>query len=523
MSTFTIDGDQFAFDGRPRASYGPGTCTNPSRQFGFGGRWIWPYLERRTSWVCMPSCARPYICSEWEFGGLPAWLLADPGMRLRCMHRPYLDAVDRYLDALIPRIAPLQCTRGGPIVMAQVENEYGSYGNDAQYLGYLEQGLRSRGLDVLLFTSDGGEDAMLQGGTLPHVFKTVNFGSRPAEPFAKLREYQPAGPLMCAEFWNGWFDHWGEERHTRPPEEVAAALDEMLAAGASVSFYMFHRRHQLRLHERRQRLRRYQPTITSYDYDAPLDEAGDITPKYLACREVIGNAALPEVELPLACPRRRPRWRWAKWIWPSRRPCLTRSTVFRRRSSARRPSRWSCWARTHGFILYRTRVSGPRPPSGRSSRMFTTGRWSSPAERSRACLYRAESDAGVELEAPAGGIDLDILVENMGRVNYGPRLADRKGITEGVRLNNQFLYHWTIYPLPLDDLSRCGFPAAGWARAGFLPRRLRGGRAAGHLPGACLPGWTKGVCWINGFNLGRYLGSRPAAHAVSAGPPVAAR
>ena len=182
----------------------------------------------------------PYICAEWEFGGLPAWLLADSDIRLRCYDRSWLEKVDRFYDELMPRLKPLLCTNGGPVVAMQVENEYGSYGNDKKYLNYLKEGLIRRGIDVLLFTSDGPSDEMLRGGTLPDVYKTVNFGSRPEEGFQKLQEYQPDQPLMCTEFWNGWFDHWGEPHHTRDGKDAADVLDQMLKAGASVNFYMFH-------------------------------------------------------------------------------------------------------------------------------------------------------------------------------------------------------------------------------------------------------------------------------------------
>lgn len=187
----------------------------------------------------------PYICSEWDFGGLPAWLLKDPQMQVRCAYPPYLAAVDRYLDALLPRLIPLQATQSGPIIAMQVENEYGGYGNDQRYLQYLVDGLRARGVDVLLFTSDGPRDGQQQGGSLPGILRTVNFAFDAGGAFAKLREYQAAGPLMVTEFWSGWFDHWGEEDHLAADggdtiDRSVQTLDDILAAGASVNFYMFH-------------------------------------------------------------------------------------------------------------------------------------------------------------------------------------------------------------------------------------------------------------------------------------------
>ena len=158
----------------------------------------------------------PYICAEWEFGGFPPWLLKNSDMKLRCYDRVYLEKVDNYFDVLIPKIADLQIERGGPVIAVQVENEYGSYSNDKKYLKHLANGLKRRGITVPLFTSDGESDFMLQYGTLPNVLKTVNFGSKADEAFRQLRKYQDKGPLMCMEFWNGWFDHWFEEHYNGP-------------------------------------------------------------------------------------------------------------------------------------------------------------------------------------------------------------------------------------------------------------------------------------------------------------------
>ena len=281
-----------------------------------GSTWLLTFAWR-VSWV-LKVIVRPgpYICAEWEFGGLPAWLLKDPGMRVRCLYPPYIQAVDRFFDQLLPQLVPLQTSQGGPLIAIQVENEYGSFGNDQAYLCHLEEGLRARGYDGFLFTSDGPSDEMLQYGTLPHVFKTANFGSGAAEGFAKLREYQPGGPLMCAEFWNGWFDHWGEPHHIRPAADAAQTLDEILAAGASVSVYMFHGGTNFGFMSGANASPgpRYQATVTSYDYDAPLDEAGNPTPKYAAFRDVIARhigqtpalSRFPDPREPLA------RWRCLK-------------------------------------------------------------------------------------------------------------------------------------------------------------------------------------------------------------------
>src|SRR5690606_39109778 len=164
----------------------------------------------------------PYICAEWDNGGLPSWLTGQRDIAIRTRDPRYLAAVDRWFDVLIPVIAARQTTRGGPVTMVQVENEYGSYGSDEAYLEHLRAGLLTRGIDVTLFTSDGPEDHMLTGGTTPGVWATANFGSRATEAFATLARHRPDDAPFCMEFWNGWFDHWGAPHHVRDAADATA-------------------------------------------------------------------------------------------------------------------------------------------------------------------------------------------------------------------------------------------------------------------------------------------------------------
>ncbi|WP_442604352.1 glycoside hydrolase family 35 protein [Paenibacillus sp. KN14-4R] len=444
----------------------------------------------------------PYICAEWEFGGMPAWLLADPGMRLRCYHKPFLDHVDAYYDVLLPKLVPLLCTNGGPIIAMQIENEYGSYGNDIKYLNHLKESMIQRGIDVLLFTSDGPEDFMLQGGMVPDVLETVNFGSRPLEAFEKLKEYQSDKPLMCMEFWNGWFDHWSKEHHTRDADEVAQVFEAMLAAGASVNFYMFHGGTNFGFYNGANYADKYAPTITSYDYDVLLDESGEPTDKFYKVRDVISKFVdLPELKLPVQMPKRC----YGEVSFTQQVGLFDSLHVLSSPIQCTCPETMEALGQDYGFILYTTHVSGPRQETELilqdvhdRALIFLDGQYLGVIER-----WNPQDQ--IHLAIPAGGATLQILVENMGRVNYGPFLKDQKGITEGARLGNQFLYDWTIHTLPLNDLSRLNFGENN-TDVQAQPTFYRGNLQV-DVPGDTfikLSGWTKGVVYVNGFNLGRY-------------------
>lgn len=456
----------------------------------------------------------PYICSEWEFGGLPSWLLADPSMRLRCSHKPYLDKIDNYYDVLMPKLVPLLCTNGGPIIAMQIENEYGSYGTDSLYLEYLQRGMIERGIDVLLFTSDGPLDFSLRGGMVAGVWATVNFGSRVEEAFDKLKEYQPNKPLMCMEYWNGWFDHWGEEHHTREANDVAQVLDEMLTRGASVNFYMFHGGTNFGFYNGGNLSDKYEPTITSYDSDAPLNESGDITDKFIAIRDVISkHFNLPAMELPLPIPKK------SYGIIQLNEQALLVDSLESLSTPvlSTYPETMETLGQDYGFILYSTHITGPR-----SGQLFIE------EVRDRAMVYlngvyqgvieRWNPESKLVLEIPREGAELSLLVENMGRVNFGPKLHDHKGIFDKVRIAGQYLFHWTNQPLPLVDLTGLTYHS---------PRQLQNTPAfykgTFHVEEAAdtfldFEGWTKGVAFINGFNLGRYWNIGPQKTLYIPGP-----
>lgn len=448
----------------------------------------------------------PYICSEWEFGGLPSWLLKDPQMQIRCSYAPYLEAVDRFFDDLLPRLAPLQSTRGGPVIAMQVENEYGSYGNDKAYLQYLVDGMRTRGIDSFLFTSDGARDAWLQAGTLPDIFKTVNFAFGAKEAFAKLREYQPDGPLMVMEFWSGWFDHWGEPHHISEDgsdsiQRSLETLDEILASGASVNFYMFHGGTNFGfMNGANCDLSPYQADVTSYDYASPISESGDLSPRYQGYRNILRNyVGVPSNANMHATPKRS----YGKVEFIEASGLFESLDVLSQSRRSVTPEPMEMYDQDYGFILYRTQITGPRKGSLRARGLHDRAQLFIDNE----LIDVLDRESGNEYSAVdiAKDAQLDILVENMGRVNFGPSLMDRKGITGGVLVNDQYQFGWDVYPLPLNDLAKLRFSelvtmqikGPTFFRAKFNVKECDDTFLA-------LPGWTKGVVWLNGFNLGRY-------------------
>lgn len=448
----------------------------------------------------------PYVCAEWDLGGLPAWLLRDPDLRLRCCDPAFLAAVDDYLDRLLPLVVPLQATRGGPVVAVQVENEYGSFGDDADYLRHVRDGLVGRGIDVPLFTSDGPGPDHLASGTLPGTLATVNFGSRVAEAFGELERFRPGEPKMCMELWHGWFDHWGEQHHTRDPGEAAAVLEEILAAGGSVNLYMAHGGTSFGLWSGANLEAGHQPTVTSYDYDAPVGEAGEITEKFHAFRTVIGRyARLPEREPPALPPRLAPQTlpveRWA--------PFGAASAAWGDAVHGPAPRWMEEVGSGRGLVLYRGSVLVP-PDGGRLVLEDLADRAHVFADdRLVVVVDPAEAAAGIELAPRPDGAPtrLELLVENRGRVNFGPGLGrDRKGVS-AVRLGNRFVHGWQTVPIELDADGFTDAVAFGGEPAGEPAPTYAGVTVHVDAPAdgfLALPGWGRGFVWLGGFLLGRY-------------------
>lgn len=450
----------------------------------------------------------PYICSEWEFGGLPWWLLKYDDLQLRCMNERFIEKTDRYFDAIIPIIAAHQIGNGGNVIMVQVENEYGSYGDDSEYLRYLAAGLRSRGITTELFTSDGDCDFMLTGGTLPEIHKTCNFGSRASKSFDKLRKFQSDGPLMCAEFWNGWFDHWGEKHHKRDASDAAKSLKEVLDCGASVSVYMMHGGTNFGyMNGANCEEKVYYPTVSSYDDDAPINEYGGLTEKYYEFKKVLGEYGFSsdiEVENPVTVSYGDVELKESAGLFDN-------INVLSEKITDVLPRTMEKCNQGYGYILYETFVKGPREDNELHitehdrAYVFVDGKF-------KGIRYRNDKKPKIKLSIPEDGIKLSILVENMGRTNYGPYLRDCKGIVEPVRLGNQLIYHWDCYPLELRDLSQVDFKRNKTVKFDKKPMFLRGVLTIEDTPHDTfvrLDGFKKGLIWVNGVLLSRYWEEGP--------------
>ncbi|MFI9152276.1 beta-galactosidase family protein [Streptomyces sp. NPDC053367] len=445
----------------------------------------------------------PYICAEWEGGGLPSWLLAEPGIRLRSRDPRFLAAVDDYFALLIPALRPHLASQGGPVLAVQVENEYGAYGDDTAYLEHLAAMLRRCGVDVPLFTCD--QPADLERGALPGVLATANFGSRSGHHLAELRARRPESPLMATEFWIGWFDRWGGHHVVRDADQAARELDELLATGASVNFYMFHGGTNFGFTNGANDKHTYRPTVTSYDYDAPLDEAGDPTEKFTAFREIIAKYA-PVPDEPI--PPRGPKLSLERVPLTDSASLLACAGELGEATRSERPLTMEQLGQDFGFVLYETVLphAGPALLEIEQVRdraqVFLDG-------RPVGVLERENHEHALAFTVPRAGARLSLLVENQGRVNYGQGIHDRKGLPGRVLLDGADLTGWTCRPLPLTSLDRVPFAPATATPTG--PALHRGTFELTETADTFLhlDGWTKGCAWVNGFALGRYWSRGP--------------
>jgi beta-galactosidase len=451
----------------------------------------------------------PYSCAEWEMGGTPWWLLKNESVQLRTRDPLYLGAAKEYLRAVGAELAPLQVTRGGPILMVQVENEYGFYGSDAAYMGEIRQAIIDAGFSVPLFACS--PPSVMRNGLRADLFQAANFGKDPEDNFKKLRVLQPTGPLFCSEFYPGWFDTWGQPHHTGDTGHFLADLTTMLDSGASFSIYMVHGGTTFGLWSGCDRP--FKPDTSSYDYDAPISEAGWPTDKFFRTRELFMKYLQPGEVLPEP---------------PAKNPVISFTPVEAREAApvlenlpaaleVDRPRNMEAYNQGYGCVLYRTTV-----PAGAAAVLeaaavrdfgyvFLDGR--------RVGVFDRRTDAfRIELPVRPAAAALDILVEPMGRINFGPEMADRKGLIGPVSLGGSDLLGWKLFRLPLDGRMLAGlkFRAAAKA-AGPAFWRASVNLAAPGDTFLDLRGWGKGVAWVNGHCLGRFWDIGPTQTAYAPG------
>jgi beta-galactosidase len=453
----------------------------------------------------------PYICGEWELGGYPSWLLSNRNLVLRSTDPAYLKAEQAWFDRLGKIVRPLLSQNGGPIIAIQLENEYGSFGNNRKYMEDVKAALLQSGMIApVLYTADG--PAELGRGTLPGLPAVVNFGDGGAEAaFAALTKFRPDGPRMTGEYWDGWFDHWGEKHHVTDGRKEAAELAWMLGKGYSVNLYMFDGGTSFGwMNGANSNGSDYQPDTTSYDYDAPVNESGNPRAKFFLFRQVIEKdegLALPPVPAPVErrvfpiAPITESASLWSNLPKPVHsEKLLTMEDL----------------GQSYGYILYRTALA--RSEGGTLiidglhdyAQVYVNRKLVGTLDR----RLNTNQLALPVMDAPA---TLDILVENSGRVNFTNVIrTERKGITGSVTIGGKAPQSWEIYPLPMSDLSRLRFQGGPCEGPCFYRTQMSVGMPADtYLDTQHL---RKGEVWINGRALGRFWFIGPQFALYTPGP-----
>ncbi|MEI5993829.1 glycoside hydrolase family 35 protein [Candidatus Enterococcus mansonii] len=459
-----------------------------------------------------------YICAEWEFGGLPAWLLKEKGIRLRSTDPRFMRKVRQYFSVLIPKLAPLQLTLGGPVIMMQIENEYGSYGMEKEYLRQTKQLMEEFGIDVPMFTSDGAWDEVLDAGTLieEDVFVTGNFGSRSKENAQVMRNFMERHgkkwPIMCMEYWDGWFNRWNEPIIKREGKELASEVKAMLEVG-SLNLYMFHGGTNFGFYNGcSARGALDLPQVTSYDYDALLTEWGEPTEKYYHVQKAIKEVC-PEVWQ--AEPRKKVPVNLG--IYPVKNSVSLFSTKDKMITAQQTtyPLSMEAAGVGYGYMLYSVELNNyfhenklKVVEASDRIQVYVDGTY-------KATQY--QETVGEEMiikgQADHKKINLDVLIENLGRVNYGFKLnapTQSKGIRGGIMQDIHFHQGYKQYPLTLseDQLHSIDYTAGtdplqpSFYQIEFELNEL------GDTFIDC-SAYGKGVVIVNGINLGRYWNVGP--------------
>jgi beta-galactosidase len=448
----------------------------------------------------------PYVCAEWDMGGLPWWLLKKKNLQVRTLSDSYfMERTKIYLNEVGKQLAPLQIQNGGPIIMVQVENEYGTWGSDGKYMETMRNNIREAGFDkVQLLRCDWSSNFFHY--KLDGAVNALNFGagSNIDDQFRKFKEMNPTSPLMCGEYWTGWFDQWGRPHETRDINSFIGSLKDMMDRKISFSLYMAHGGTTFGQWAGAN-APAYAPTTSSYDYNAPIDEGGNPTDKFYAIRDLLKNYLQEGESLP-AIPENP-----EKTITIPAISFTQTANIFDNLPVAKQSEdiqTMEFFNQGWGSIIYRKQLSACNHKQ--SLIIKDVHDWATVFINGKVIgkLDRRRGESTVEIPALKSKSRLDIFVEGMGRVNYGEAILDRKGITDKVLLSDgkteTELKNWTIYNLPVDYKfqTKAKFtskPATGpaWYKASFHLNET----GYTYLN---MSSWGKGMVWVNGYNLGRF-------------------
>ena len=477
--------------------------------------------------------AGPYSCAEWEFGGFPAWLMKNPKMRtaLRSNNPAFMKPVQQWIMRLGKEVAPLQIGNGGPIIAVQIENEYGDFGSSQAYMNHLHQIFLKAGFTESLLYTVNPSHALKNGhGQIPGVYAGVNFAPGNAKAaFRELQTIRPGQPLFATEFWTGWFNHWGMPYTTKPIGPQVSDLNYILRRGASVNLYMFTGGTSFGMMSGASWMNHgYEPDITSYNYGAPLDEAGRPTPSYDQFRSVIATwlgHPLPPVPTPPPAESIPPfRLTQAASLWNGLPKPI----------HSRNPHPMSWYGQNYGFILYRTTLHHPihgtlmLPGLNDYAMVYVNGKLAG-------TLNRTCNQDQIQLHGNAASNRIDVLVENDGRINSTRMMRSAsKGLDGTVTLAGQPLHGWNVYTLPMAP-DTIADPPAMPREARFAPHTSRAIAMSGpafyhgtfsvhkidhQVPDTFLDirDLGKGAVWINGHPIGRYWNIGPQDTLYVPGP-----
>ena len=465
----------------------------------------------------------PYICAEWEFGGFPAWLLQDEGIRLRTTEERYFSHVRQYMQVLMEKVRPHLQSNGGNIIMMAVENEYGSFGNSREYMNQCARLLRECGVDIPLVTADGHWEIFLNGGMADDALPALDFGYAHdilPEHFAALQKLAPQAPKLHLEHWIGTIAHWDAPVLRYQAEDAAREVRRQLEEHISFNLYMFHGGTNFGFYSGANQTaddpdnrikNRYEPDITSYDYDSLLTEWGECTPKYFAIQKEMERYLGRSLPKPAPVPLQN----IGKVQLTQSAPLLTNLDNIGEKFQDCLPRNMEAYGQNYGYILYRNTIKTKqkidllafREVYDRVTVFFNGIR--------RGVIYRNDEKQYLEVDGwmDEGGV-LELLVENMGRVNFGPDMCkgDRKGICDSVFISvkdgpRQILCDWEIYTLPMDRLDKLSY---GERVPAGQPGFWKGTFQAQKKDCFVHPGnFTKGFVTVNGFNLGRFWEKGP--------------